>query len=94
LTASPPAAHDGDPDDDVGPEVRGTTMAAHTYGISEIVGTSETSIDDAISGAIARANKTMRGLDWFEVTNVRGHLEDGAIAHFQVTVKVGFRIEE
>lgn len=69
-------------------------MAAHTYGISEIVGTSETSIDDAISGAIARANKTMRGLDWFEVTNVRGHLEDGAIAHFQVTVKVGFRIEE
>ncbi|WP_353510429.1 dodecin [Intrasporangium sp.] len=69
-------------------------MAAHTYGISEIVGTSETSLDDAIAGAIARANKTMRGLDWFEVAGIRGHLEDGAIAHYQVTVKVGFRIED
>lgn len=69
-------------------------MAAHTYGISELVGTSESSIDDAIVGAIARANKTMRGLDWFEVVGVRGHLEDGRIAHYQVTVKVGFRIEE
>ncbi len=69
-------------------------MAAHTYGISEIVGTSESSIDDAIAGAIARANKTMRGLDWFEVTNIRGHLTDGAIGHYQVTVKVGFRIED
>ena len=69
-------------------------MAGHTYGISEIVGTSESSIDDAISGAIARANQTMRGLDWFEVTNVRGHLVDGAVGHYQVTVKVGFRIED
>jgi hypothetical protein len=73
---------------------RVTIMAAHTYGISELVGTSESSIDDAIVGAIARANKTMRGLDWFEVVGVRGHLEDGRIAHYQVTVKVGFRIEE
>lgn len=69
-------------------------MAAHTYGISEIVGTSETSIDDAIQGAIARASKTMRNLDWFEVSNVRGHLADGAVAHYQVTIKLGFRIEE
>ena len=69
-------------------------MASHTYGISEIVGTSESSVDDAISGAIARANKTMRGLDWFEVVGIRGHLEEGRIAHYQVTVKVGFRIEE
>jgi len=69
-------------------------VAAHTYGISEIVGTSETSIDDAIQGAIARANKTMRNLDWFEVSNVRGHLVDGAVAHYQVTIKLGFRIEE
>jgi flavin-binding protein dodecin len=73
---------------------RVTIMAAHTYVISELVGTSESSIDDAIVGAIARANKTMRGLDWFEVVGVRGHLEDGRIAHYQVTVKVGFRIEE
>ena len=69
-------------------------MAAHTYGISEIVGSSESSIDDAIQGAIARANRTMRNLDWFEVTNVRGHLVEGAIAHYQVTIKLGFRIEE
>ena len=69
-------------------------MAAHTYGISEIVGTSETSIDDAIKGAVERANKTMRNLDWFEVSNVRGHLVDGEIAHYQVTIKLGFRIEE
>jgi len=69
-------------------------VAAHTYGISEIVGSSESSIDDAIQGAIARANRTMRNLDWFEVTNVRGHLVEGAIAHYQVTIKLGFRIEE
>ncbi|GAA6525224.1 dodecin [Intrasporangium sp. DVR] len=69
-------------------------MAAHTYGISEIVGTSETSIDDAISGAVARASRTVRGLDWFEVVNIRGHLEDQRVAHYQVTIKVGFRIEE
>lgn len=67
---------------------------SHTYGISEVVGTSDTSIDDAIRSAIARANRTVRGLDWFEVVNVRGHLEDGVIGHFQVTVKVGFRLEE
>jgi Uncharacterized conserved protein len=73
---------------------RGTIMAAHTYGISEIVGTSESSLDDAIAGAIARANRTVRGLDWFEVVNIRGHLEEGRIGHYQVTVKVGFRIEE
>ncbi|MDV3223128.1 dodecin [Intrasporangium sp.] len=69
-------------------------MAGHTYGISEIVGTSESSVDDAIAGAIARANKTMRGLDWFEVVNIRGHLEEGRIGHIQVTLKVGFRIED
>jgi flavin-binding protein dodecin len=69
-------------------------VAAHTYGISEIVGTSETSIDDAIQGALARANKTMRNLDWFEVNNIRGHLVDGSVAHYQVTIRLGFRIEE
>lgn len=82
--------------DDVGDAMttRGSIMAAHTYGISEIVGTSETSIDDAISGAVARASRTVRGLDWFEVVNIRGHLEDQRVAHYQVTIKVGFRIEE
>ncbi|MEO7132561.1 MAG: dodecin [Dermatophilaceae bacterium] len=67
---------------------------AHTYGISEIVGTSETSIDDAIKTAVARANKTVRGLNWFEVTNVRGHLDEGTVAYFQVTLKLGFRMED
>jgi len=66
----------------------------HTYKIEEIVGTSTTGVEDAIRNGIARAAKTLRGLDWFEVTNVRGHLEDGRIAHLQVTLKVGFRIED
>ncbi|HET9874406.1 MAG TPA: dodecin [Mycobacterium sp.] len=65
-----------------------------TYGISEVVGTSETSIDDAIKNAVARANKTVRGLNWFEVSHVRGQLEEGAVAYFQVTVKLGFRMED
>lgn len=66
---------------------------AHTYGVSEVVGSSETSIDDAIRGAVERANQTVRNLDWFEVTQIRGHLADGGIGHFQVTLKLGFRLE-
>jgi flavin-binding protein dodecin len=95
LTAPVARADDGRTAGDAAGRIRKEHgMAAHTYGISEIVGTSETSIDDAIKGAIARANKTMRNLDWFEVAHVRGHLEDGAVAHYQVTIKVGFRIED
>ncbi len=67
---------------------------AHTYGITEVVGSSTTSIDDAITGAVARASTTVRGLDWFEVTEIRGHLEDGAVAHYQVGLKIGFRLED
>ena len=67
---------------------------AHTYGISEVVGTSTTGIDDAITTAVARASTTVRGLDWFEVTEIRGHLEGGEIAHYQVGLKIGFRLEE
>jgi dodecin len=67
---------------------------AHTYGISEVVGTSTTSIDEAISSAVARASTTVRGLDWFEVTEIRGHLKEGVIAHYQVGLKLGFRLEE
>ena len=67
---------------------------SRTYGISEVVGTSTTSIDEAISTAVARASTTVRGLDWFEVTEIRGHLRDGAIAHYQVGLKLGFRLEE
>jgi flavin-binding protein dodecin len=68
-------------------------MADNIYSISEIVGSSTESIDDAIRGAIARASKTLHNLDWFEVTDMRGRIEDG-LCHFQVTLKVGFRLDE
>jgi flavin-binding protein dodecin len=64
------------------------------YRITELTGTSTTGVDDAIQRGIRRAAKTLRGLDWFEVTDIRGHIEDGAIAHYQVTMKVGFRLED
>ncbi|GAA1075408.1 dodecin [Nocardiopsis composta] len=68
-------------------------MTDHTYRVTEIVGTSTEGMDAAIRNGIARAGETLRGLDWFEVTQVRGHLEDGEIAHYQVGLKVGFRLE-
>ena len=69
-------------------------MPGHTYRVTEVVGTSSDGIDDAIRGAIARAARTLHGLDWFEMTEVRGRIEDGAMAHVQVTLKVGFRLDE
>ena len=69
-------------------------MAEHIYSISEIVGSSHDSIDDAIRGAVGRAAKTLHNLDWFEVTNVRGRIEDDGRCHFQVTLKVGFRLDD
>ena len=69
-------------------------MSNHTYRVSEIVGTSPEGIDTAISNGIARAAATIRNLDWFEVVSVRGEIEDGAVAHYQVTMKVGFKVEE
>ena len=69
-------------------------MSNHVYSISEIVGTSPDSIEDAVRNAIARASKTVRNLDWFQVVETRGHLVDGEIEHFQVTLKVGFRMED
>ncbi len=67
---------------------------SHVYSISEMVGTSPDSIDSAIGNALARARKTLRNLDWFEVVEIRGHLgDDGEIKHFQVTLKLGFRLE-
>jgi dodecin len=68
-------------------------MTNHTYRVIEIVGTSPDSVDAAIRNGLARAAETTRGLDWFEVQSLRGHLEDGAVAHFQVTLKVGFRLD-
>lgn len=69
-------------------------MTDHSYKIVELVGTSTTSTDDAIRQAIAKSGETLRNLNWFEVTETRGHLGDGAILHFQVTLKVGFRLED
>jgi flavin-binding protein dodecin len=68
-------------------------MTNHTYRVIEIVGTSPDSVDAATRNAVSRAAETTRGLDWFEVQSVRGHLENGTVAHFQVTLKVGFRLE-
>lgn len=64
----------------------------HTYKKIELVGSSPTSIEDAINNALAEASKSLQHLEWFEVTETRGHIENGRAAHFQVTLKVGFRI--
>lgn len=69
-------------------------MSNHVYKKIELTGSSELSIEDAVKGAIAKASKTLHNLDWFEVTETRGHLKDGKIAHWQVTLKVGLRIDD
>jgi flavin-binding protein dodecin len=69
------------------------TMSEHIYKVIELVGSSTTSSDDAVRNAITRASKTLKNLDWFQLVETRGHLVDGQIAHFQVTLKVGFRLE-
>jgi flavin-binding protein dodecin len=69
-------------------------MADNVYSVSEIVGASSDSIEDAVKGAIDRASQTLHNLDWFEVTGIRGRIEDGGRCHFQVTLKVGFRLDE
>jgi flavin-binding protein dodecin len=65
----------------------------HVYKVIELVGTSEKSIDDAIQIAIGRATKTLKHLRWFEVIQTRGHIENGKIGHYQVTLKVGFTLD-
>ncbi|MFI1971792.1 dodecin family protein [Streptomyces cinnamoneus] len=69
-------------------------MSNHTYRVTEIVGSSDEGVDAAIRNGISRAAQTLRELDWFEVTQIRGHLENGSIAHYQVGMKVGFRLED
>lgn len=68
-------------------------MADHVYKLVEIVGSSRTGVDDAIRNAIETTADTIRHVDWFEVVNIRGHVVDGEVGHFQVTLKIGFRIE-
>lgn len=66
----------------------------HTYAVTEIVGSSQSSIEDAINGALATARESIRHLDWFEVKEIRGHIEDGKVGHYQVVMKLGFRYEK
>ena len=69
-------------------------MSNHVYRLVEIVGTSPEGLDAAITNGLDRAARTVRHMDWFEVTQIRGHLSDGHVADFQVTLKVGFRLED
>jgi flavin-binding protein dodecin len=66
----------------------------HTYAITELAGSSEKGLEDAIQGAVATASKTLRNLEWFEVKQIRGHLKDGKVAHYQVVLSLGFRYDE
>ena len=68
-------------------------MSDHTYSISEIVGTSPDGVDAAVRSGISEASKSLRNLDWFEVKEIRGRLKDGGVADWQVTMKLGFRLE-
>lgn len=69
-------------------------MSNHTYRVTEIVGTSPESLQQAIRNGVARANETIRNLEWFEVSEIRGQIADGEVAHFQVGLKVGFRLDD
>ena len=69
-------------------------MTHHVYRLSEIVGSSETSVDDAIRTGIQKAAQTIRNISWFEVSEIRGQVADGDVAHVQVTMKIGFRVED
>jgi len=66
----------------------------HVYKTIEITGSSVSGIDEAVRHAVARASKTLHNLRWFEVTNVRGNIENGVVSHYQVTMKVGFTLDE
>jgi flavin-binding protein dodecin len=68
-------------------------MSNHVYKSIELTGSSTTSIEDAVSGAIAKASESLRNIQWFNVTETRGHVKDGKVAHWQVTIKVGFTLE-
>lgn len=69
-------------------------MSEHVYKLIELVGSSPSSVEDAIQNAVNKAAKSLRNLRWFEVTETRGHIENGNVAHYQVTIKVGFTLEE
>lgn len=74
------------------PDQQETRMSDHTYKLVEIVGSSPDSSDQAIRNALAKAGETIKHIDWFEVVETRGHVQDGKVGHFQVTLKIGFRV--
>lgn len=69
-------------------------MSNRTYRLTEIVGTSPNGVDEAIRNGVTRAGQTIRHIDWFEVQEIRGHIRDGEVDHFQVAMKIGFRLED
>jgi flavin-binding protein dodecin len=69
-------------------------MSDHVYKSVEITGSSPDGVTQAIDRAVAKASQSLRNLDWFELTNVRGRIEDGRVAHYQATLKIGFRLED
>jgi flavin-binding protein dodecin len=69
-------------------------MSGHVYRVTEVVGSSSEGVDQAVRTAVARAAETLHGLDWFEVTEIRGRIEEGRISEYQVGLKVGFRLDE
>ena len=69
-------------------------MPDHVYKLVELTGSSTTSLEEAVTSAVARASRTVRNMRWFEVNEIRGHIEDNQIAHWQVTVKIGFTIDD
>jgi flavin-binding protein dodecin len=68
-------------------------MNDHVYSVTEVIGTSKTSVEDAIQHGITTAAKTLRNLEWFEVTQIKGHIVDGGVGHYQVCMKLGFRYD-
>jgi flavin-binding protein dodecin len=69
-------------------------MPDHVYKMTELIGTSDKSIEDAVNGAVARANKTVRNMRWLEVKEVRGHIENGVVSEWQVIMRIGFTLED
>jgi dodecin len=69
-------------------------MSDHVYKTVEITGSSPEGVTQAIDRAVSKASQSLRGLDWFEVTEIRGYIDEGTVAHYQVTLKVGFRLED
>lgn len=72
---------------------KGAAMSKHVYKSLELTGSSPTSIEDAVSTALAKAHETVRNISWFTIIETRGHVVDGKVAHWQVTLKIGFTLE-